>query len=173
MGDPTLSPVEKAQRKASIMIEASVAATTSSGGSTITTLSNGFFPSFGHGNDQLDAVTNGIEGMNTNGVVDQFDGNKSRKSSGFSDGTNGGGSKSRQYSGYELENKSRNCSGNSISAGLVSSGILNGSAPVMIPGSDNISPQGNSPLGGNNGVGCGNDNRENASNLMRQNQFGL
>ena len=55
--DPTLSPVEKAQRKASIMIEASVAATTSSGGSTVTTLSNGFFPSFGHGNDQLDAVS--------------------------------------------------------------------------------------------------------------------
>ena len=31
----------------------------------------------------------------------------------------------------------------------------------MIPGSDNISPQGNSPLGGNNNVGVGNDNREN------------
>ena len=62
--------------------------------------------------------------MNTNGSVDPFDGSKSRKSSGFSDGTNGGGSKSRQYSGYELQNKSRNCSGNSISAGLVSSGNI-------------------------------------------------
>ena len=40
-------------------------------------------------------------------------------------------------------------------------GILNGSAPVMIPGSDNMSPQGNSPLGPNHGVGCVNDNREN------------
>ena len=62
--------------------------------------------------------------MTTNGNVDPFDGSKSRKSSGFSDGTNGGGSKSRQYSGYELQNKSRNCSGNSISAGLVSSGTM-------------------------------------------------
>lgn len=65
---------------------------------------------------------NGIDGMSSNCGVDPFDGNKSRKSSGFSDGTNGGGSKSRQYSGYELQNKSRNCSGNSITAGLVSSG---------------------------------------------------
>ena len=62
--------------------------------------------------------------MTTNGNVDPFDGSKSRKSSGFSDGTNGGGSKSRQYSGYDLQNKSRNCSGNSISAGLVSSGTM-------------------------------------------------
>ena len=69
-------------------------------------------------------VANGIESMTTNGNIDPFDGNKSRKSSGFSDGTNGGGSKSRQYSGYELQNKSRNCSGNSISAGLVSSGRI-------------------------------------------------
>ena len=38
------------------MIEASVAATTSSTGSSITTLSNGIFPSFGSGNDQLDAI---------------------------------------------------------------------------------------------------------------------
>jgi hypothetical protein len=45
--------------------------------------------------------------------------------------------KSRQYSGYDMANKSRNCSGNSIShASLVSSGILNqGSAPVTIPSS--------------------------------------
>ena len=42
-------------------------------------------------------------------------------------------------------------------------GILNGSAPVMIPGSDNISPQANSPLGVMNG---GNDNRENVSQLI-------
>ena len=32
----------------------------------------------------------------------------------------------------------------------------------MIPGSDNISPQANSPLGGMNG---GNDNRDNVSQL--------
>ena len=50
-----LSPIEKAQRKASIMLEASVAATTSSGGSSITTLTNGIFSSFGQ--DQLDAVS--------------------------------------------------------------------------------------------------------------------
>ena len=52
-----LSPIEKAQRKASIMLEASVAATCSSGGSSITTLSNGIFSSFGQGGDQLDAVS--------------------------------------------------------------------------------------------------------------------
>ena len=62
-----------------------------------------------------------------------------------------------------MDNKSRNCSGNSISAGLVSSGIFNSAAaaaaqntqnnggntaPVMIPGSvvSNISPKGGSPL---------------------------
>ena len=72
----------------------------------------------------INFAANGIEGMITNGGVDPFDGNKSRKSSGFSDGTNGGGSKSRQYSGYEMQNKSRNCSGNSISAGLVSAGNI-------------------------------------------------
>ena len=55
--DPTLSPIEKAQRKASIMLEASAAATTSSGGSSITTLSNGIFSSFGQGSDQLDAIS--------------------------------------------------------------------------------------------------------------------
>ena len=55
--DPMLSPIEKAQRKASIMLEASVAATCSSGGSSITTLSNGIFSSFGQGGDQLDAVS--------------------------------------------------------------------------------------------------------------------
>ena len=48
---------------------------------------------------------------------------------------------------------------------LLSTGILNGSAPVMIPGSDNISPQGSSPNGGNNCIGGGNDNRENVSSI--------
>ena len=33
----------------------------------------------------------------------------------------------------------------------------------MIPGSDNISPQANSPLGGNHG---GNDNRDHVSSLL-------
>ena len=46
----------------------------------------------------------------------------------------------------------------------LTSGILNGSAPVMIPGSGNISPPGNSPLGGNNVVG--NDNRENVCVIL-------
>ena len=50
--------------------------------------------------------------------LDPFDCSKSRKSSGFSETTN----KSRQYSGYDVNSKSRNCSGNSISAGLVCSG---------------------------------------------------
>ena len=50
--------------------------------------------------------------------MDPFDCSKSRKSSGFSETTN----KSRQYSGYDVNSKSRNCSGNSISAGLVCSG---------------------------------------------------
>ena len=48
---------------------------------------------------------------------------------------------------------------------LLSTGILNGSAPVMIPGSDNISPQGSSPNGGNTCIGGGNDNRENVSRI--------
>ena len=55
--DPMLSPMEKAQRKASIMLEVSVAATTSSGGSSITTLSNGIFSSFGQGSDQMDSIS--------------------------------------------------------------------------------------------------------------------
>jgi len=49
--------------------------------------------------------------------IDQYDGNKSRKSSGFSETT----SKSRQYSGYE-HSKSRNCSGNSGSPGYMTNG---------------------------------------------------
>ena len=91
--------------------------------------------------------------------LDPFE-SKSRKSSGFS--SNAGDSvitangKSRQYSGYDMDNKSRNCSGNSIPTGLGSSGIFNSAAasqnnggstaPVMIPGSSNISPKGGSPL---------------------------
>jgi len=68
-------------------------------------------------------------------------GNKSRKSSGFSEGDPG---KSRNCSGLEHattqqqihhHDKSRNCSGNSISQGLVSSGFLS-SNPVNIPGQD-------------------------------------
>ena len=108
---------------------------------------------------------------------DPFDGSKSRKSSGFSSsgGTSAdGGSKSRQQSGYDMGNKSRNCSGNSISASLVSSGILNGSAPVMIPSSTasgsvtthsggtgqntGTSPKGGSPMQISNGIISGSDN---------------
>ena len=91
--------------------------------------------------------------------LDPFE-SKSRKSSGFSssagDSVITANGKSRQYSGYDMDNKSRNCSGNSIPTGLVSSGIFNSAAasqnnggstaPVMIPGSSNISPKGGSPL---------------------------
>ena len=54
--------------------------------------------------------------------------------------------KIRQYSGYDPDNKSRQSSGNSITAGIT--GILSngGTAPVMIPGSTNMSPKGGSPL---------------------------
>ena len=51
------------------------------------------------------------------------------------------------------------------------SGILNGSAPMMIPGSGNLSPQGHSPLsqsGANNGYGSmsqQNDTLENVSSV--------
>ena len=51
-------------------------------------------------------------------INDLYEGSKSRKSSGFSETT-----KSRNGSGMEGD-KSRNCSGNSISQGLVSSGKL-------------------------------------------------
>ena len=54
--DQTLSPIEKAQRKASLLIEASASATTSSGTSSITTMSNGLFSSFVPGNERLDSV---------------------------------------------------------------------------------------------------------------------
>ncbi len=50
-------------------------------------------------------------------AIDPYDGNKSRKSSGFSETT----TKSRQFSGYE-QNKSRNCSGNSGSPGYLTNG---------------------------------------------------
>ena len=57
---------------------------------------------------------------------------------------------------HQAANKSRNCSGNSITAGLFESGIMNGNgtAPVMIPGTSNgtISPKNGSPMksGGGN-----------------------
>jgi hypothetical protein len=62
-------------------------------------------------------------------ITDLYEGSKSRKSSGFSEGE-----KSRNCSGLD-GGKSRNCSGNSISQGLVSSGFLS-SNPVNIPGTD-------------------------------------
>ena len=85
-----------------------------------------------------------------------------------------------------MANKSRNCSGNSIShATLVSSGILNGSAPVAIPSSTaaqvaaahqqagvggpggpntGTSPKGGSPMQISNGIisSNGSGNSENA-----------
>ena len=130
--DQRLSPGEKMQQRASLIMEANTLA------------SNSMFTSFREPLDPT-APNTGLEDMSSN----DLDGGKSRKSSGFSDCPSSG----RHYSGYE--NKSRNCSGNSISAGLVSSGILNGSAPMMIPGSANMSPQGNSPLGGNDGFQLG------------------
>lgn len=143
--DPTITAVEKAQKRHSLLLEVTAATTANS---VVTTFSNGsLFPSFGNnGVDHgLDQAVNGLDDLN----LDPFDGNKSRKSSGFSSNENGSSGKSRQYSGYEIENKSRNCSGNSISAGLVSSGILNnGSSPVMIPNGNQGSPpkNGSSPL---------------------------
>jgi len=64
--------------------------------------------------NKLMAIGNGMDDMSINDLYES----KSRKSSGFSDGE-----------------KSRNCSGNSISQGLMSSGILS-SNPVNIPGQD-------------------------------------
>jgi len=137
---------------------------------------------------------------------DPFDGSKSRKSSGFSSsGGSGGstagpaggdGSKSRQYSGYDMGNKSRNCSGNSISASLVNSGLLNGSAPVLIPSSTasgsvtanhngggpqnhtGTSPKGGSPMQISNGImtnngGPGSDNSGENNFRSSGNQLGL
>jgi len=64
--------------------------------------------------NKLMAIGNNLEDLSINDLYES----KSRKSSGFSDGE-----------------KSRNCSGNSISQGLMSSGILS-SNPVNIPGQD-------------------------------------
>lgn len=69
-------------------------------------------------------------------ISDLYEGNKSRKSSGFSETQ----SKSRNCSGLE-DTKSRNCSGNSISQGLVSTGFLSSSNPVNIPGSGDLISQ--------------------------------
>lgn len=81
--------------------------------------------------------------------LDPFETEKTRKPSGFSTDSGKSRQGSGQLSGYELSHqgssKSRNCSGNSISQGLVCSGILNGgSNPVMIPGTNGgkISPPG-------------------------------
>merc|ERR1712072_899422 len=123
--------------------------------------------------------------------LDPFE-SKSRKSSGFSssagDSVITANGKSRQYSGYDMDNKSRNCSGNSIPTGLVSSGIFNSAAaanqnnggstaPVMIPGSSNISPKGGSPLMQStltNGIINEQSNNTGDNNLMRTgNQLGL
>jgi len=151
--DPMSSVSEKAQKRASLLLEVTAVTTANS---VVTTFSNGsFFPSMGS-NDPLDSVANALDDLGLSN--DPFDGNKSRKSSGFSSSTDPK-ERSRQYSGYDMHqaaNKSRNCSGNSITAGLFESGIMNGNgtAPVMIPGTSNgtISPKNGSPMksGGGN-----------------------
>lgn len=165
--DPNLSHVEKVHRKASLMMDSGVMSNNNNNVNVNTFSNNGssLFPSFV--NDPLESVGSYLDDLN----LDPFDCSKSRKSSGFSEGTN----KSRQYSGYDVNNKSRNCSGNSISAGFVCSGLLNGSAPVMIPGSRNLSPQGHSPLSqsGANGYGSMNQPNEMENTLMNANHLGL
>eukprot|EP00095_Tigriopus_kingsejongensis_P011436 maker-scaffold222_size251774-snap-gene-0.25 protein:Tk11436 transcript:maker-scaffold222_size251774-snap-gene-0.25-mRNA-1 annotation:"ring finger protein unkempt-like protein" len=167
--NPNLSPLEKAQRKASLMHEV----TTSNGSNTANTFSNGsLFPSFNNATESLDSIGAAFDDLS----MDPYhEGSKSRKSSGFSETCT---NKSRQCSGYtELPtvngsngNKSRNCSGNSITQGI--SGILNGSNPVMIPGSGGkISPAGNSPLMHTNGIGHENGHENTAT--MGMNQLGL
>nr|XP_040564428.1 RING finger protein unkempt-like isoform X3 [Lepeophtheirus salmonis] len=125
--DPTLSQAQRAQKIASLISKGNV-----SSGTTTNTFSNsgvGYFPSL---SESLDSVGTGLEDLN----LDPFDCSKSRKSSGFSE----------KIGGYDV--KSRNCSGNSLSAGMNLFGT-NGSAPVMIPGDSNVSPSGNSPLHNN------------------------
>jgi len=155
----------------------------------VTTFSNGtLFPSLG--SERMDSVGSTLDQSINDLSLDPFE-SKSRKSSGFS--SNAGDSvitangKSRQYSGYDMDNKSRNCSGNSIPPGLVSSGIFNSAAasqnnggstaPVMIPGSSNISPKGGSPLMQStltNGIINEQSNNTGDNNLMRTgNQLGL
>lgn len=123
--------MEKAQKRTSLLLEVTAVTTANS---VVTTFSNGsLFPSLGNSasGGTSDHVIDQNLGLDDLSLGDPFDGNKSRKSSGFSSAGDAV-EKSRQYSGYD--NKSRNCSGNSISAGLVNAGILNnGSAPVMIP----------------------------------------
>jgi len=190
--DPTISAVEKAQKRASLLLE--VTAVTTSTNSVVTTFSNGtLFPSLG--SERMDSVGSTLDQSINDLSLDPYE-SKSRKSSGFSSNASDvitANGKSRQYSGYEMDNKSRNCSGNSISAGLVSSGIFNSAAataqntqnnggntaPVMIPGSvvSNISPKGGSPLMQStltNGIINEQSNNTGDNNLMRTgNQLGL
>ncbi|XP_059098725.1 putative E3 ubiquitin-protein ligase UNKL isoform X2 [Tigriopus californicus] len=169
--NPNLSQMEKVQRKTSLMLEVTSSNGTNPTTSSNTTFANGsLFSSFNNA-ESLDSIGAAFEDLS----VDPFEGSKSRKSSGFSETCT---TKSRQCSGYDLSsgpngggNKSRNCSGNSITQGI--SGILNGSNPVMIPGSGGkISPSGNSPLMHTNGIGLENGHENNTTSLG-MNQLGL
>jgi hypothetical protein len=168
--DPTISPAEKAQKRDSLLLQVTAATTSNS---VVTTFSNGsLFPSLG--SDHLDSVGSALDDLSLD-----FE-SKSRKSSGYST-SNGGDAvvngKIRQYSGYDPDNKSRQSSGNSITAGIT--GILSngGTAPVMIPGSTNMSPKGGSPLMQStlaNGI-INEQNGTGDNNLLRSsgNQLGL
>lgn len=129
--DHLLSGGEGNQRKSNMMMDINTALPTNLVQTFSKGDSNPFLPF-----DPIEPVANYFDEL----AIDPFDGNKSRKSSGFSETT----TKSRQFSGYE-QNKSRNCSGNSGSPGYLTNGYLNGSSPMMIPNSGNPSPQGNSP----------------------------
>lgn len=140
--DPSLSPAERNARRASLLAELGLAMTSSTntssnlGTTTLNTSLNNIGSSLFSGSTQMDNI--GFEEMS---ITDLYEGSKSRKSSGFSEGE-----KSRNCSGLD-GGKSRNCSGNSISQGLVSSGFLS-SNPVNIPGTDSFGLDRSESLGG-------------------------
>jgi hypothetical protein len=116
--DPTITTVEKAQKRASLLLEVTAVTTANS---VVTTFSNGsLFPSLGHQNErssaatgvQMDPVLGTALDELSLGDLAAFDGSKSRKSSGFSssdgtsNGSNGGASICGGQSGQSGQKKS-------------------------------------------------------------------
>jgi hypothetical protein len=116
--DPTITTVEKAQKRASLLLEVTAVTTANS---VVTTFSNGsLFPSLGHQNErasaaagvQMDPVLGTALDELSLGDLAAFDGSKSRKSSGFSssdgtsNGSNGGASICGGQSGQNGQKKS-------------------------------------------------------------------
>merc|ERR1712106_1193635 len=130
--DPSLTNIEKNARRHSILAEFGGPPNDFNGLDLVQTTLNNSLSNIGStlfsNANHIEALGGALDDLS---ITDLYEGSKSRKSSGFSETT-----------------KSRNCSGNSISQGLVSSGFLSSSTnPVNIPGS------GESLLDRNDGFG--------------------